>query len=67
MKFRFSRWRNARMFWIVGRTFDAVIPRIVVVGAVLVVFAVRLVVLFVVADNIVQREAVMGRDEIDAG
>ena len=39
----------------------------VVVGAVAVVLAVGLVVLVVVADQIVQREAVVGGDEIDAG
>ena len=35
--------------------------------AVLVVLAVRLVVLLVVGDEVVQREAVVGGDEVDAG
>ena len=39
----------------------------VVVVAVAVVFAVGLVVLVVVADEIVQREAVVRGDEVDAG
>ena len=41
--------------------------QVVVVGAVLVILAVGLVVLFVVADEIVQREAIVRGDEIDAG
>ena len=52
---------------IVGRPFDAHIPGVVVVGAVLVVLAVGFVVLLVVADQIFQREAVVRGDEIDAG
>ena len=52
---------------IVGRPFDAVIPRMVVGMAVAVVFAVRLVVLVVVGDEVVEVEAVMRGDEIDAG
>ena len=39
----------------------------VVVLAVAVVFAIGLVVLLVVADEVVQREAVVARDEVDAG
>src|SRR5207237_7281981 len=52
---------------IVGRPLDAVVPRTVVGIAVLVVLAVRLVVLVVIGDGIVQREAVMRGDEVDAG
>ena len=52
---------------IVGRPFDAAVPAVVVVGAVAVVFAVGFVVLVVVADEIVQREAVVAGDEVDAG
>ena len=51
---------------VVGRPFGAAVPRAVVGVAVLVVFAVRLVVLVVVGNEIVQREAVVGGDEIDA-
>ena len=50
----------------VGRPFDAVVVAVVVVVAVAVAFAVGLVVLFLVADQVVQREAVVRRDEIDA-
>src|SRR4051794_5847957 len=48
-------------------TFDAVIPTVVAGVAVAVALAVGLVVLVIVRDQIVQREAVMGGDEIDAG
>ena len=51
---------------IVARPFHAAVPASVVVGAVAIVFAVRFVVLLVVGDQIVQREAVVARDEIDA-
>src|SRR5688500_2004755 len=49
------------------RALGAVVPRAVVRVAILVVLAVRLVVLVVVGDEVVQREAVVGGDEIDAG
>src|SRR5271165_3519851 len=52
---------------IIGRPLGAHVPRMVVVRAVLIVLAVGLVVLFVVADQIVQREAVMCHNEIYAG
>src|SRR5205807_10394428 len=45
--------------------FDTRIPRTIVRRAVVVVLAVRLVVLVVVGHEIVQREAVVGRDEVD--
>mgnify|MGYP003694180711 CR=1 FL=1 len=51
---------------IVGRAFHAAVPASVVVGAVAVVLAVRLVVLAVVGDEIVQGEAVVTRHEVDA-
>ena len=51
---------------IVGLALGAVVPGLVVVRAVLVVLAVRLVVLVAVADEIVQREAVVRGDEVDA-
>ena len=54
-------------FGIVSRAFDAHVPGVIVVGAVAIVFAVRLVVLLVVADQIVERESVVRGDEIDAG
>ena len=46
--------------------FDPAIPRLIVVVAVAVLVAVQLVVLFVVADQIDQREPIVGSDEIDA-
>ena len=52
---------------IVGRALDAAVPAQVVVVAVAVVLAVGLVVFLVVADEIVEREAVVGGDEVDAG
>src|SRR5262249_54514614 len=51
---------------IVGVPLGAAVPAIVVVAAVAVVFAVGLVVLLVVADEILEGEAVVARDEIDA-
>src|SRR5690606_33125174 len=51
---------------IVARTLDARVPAEVVIAAVAVVLAVRLVVLTVIADEVVEREAVVARDEVDA-
>src|SRR4051812_38586468 len=50
---------------VVGLALGAVVPRAVVIGAVLIVLAVRLVVLVVVRDEIAQREAVVRSDEVD--
>ena len=52
---------------VVGGSLCAAIPTEVVVVAVAVVLAVGLVVFFVIADQIVQAEAVVGGDEVDAG
>ena len=52
---------------IVGGSFHAAVPRQVVVVAVAVVLQVGLVVLAVVADQVLQREAVVAGDEVDAG
>ena len=51
---------------IVGRSFDAEIVAAIVGVPVLVVLAVGLVVALVVGDEIVEREAVMRGDEVDA-
>src|SRR5687767_15171448 len=51
--------------FVVGFPLHAVVPGIVVVGAIAVVLAVGLVVLGVVADEIVERETVVGSDEVD--
>src|SRR5207253_8028101 len=51
---------------IVGRPFDATVPAPVVVAAVAVLLAVRLVVLAVVRDQVVEREAIVARHEIHA-
>src|SRR5439155_23272871 len=45
---------------------DAAVPAAVVVGTVAVVLAVRLVVLAVVGDEVVEREAVVAGHEVDA-
>ena len=50
---------------VVGRALGAAVPRAVVVRAVAVVLAVRLVVLVVVGDEVGEREAVVGGDEVD--
>ena len=52
---------------VVGRALDAEVQRLVVVLAVAVVLAVGLVVLVLVADQVGQREAVVGGHEVDAG
>src|SRR5690606_16382256 len=46
--------------------FHAAVPAAVVILAVAVIVEVRLVVLFVVAHEVAQREAVVRRDEVDA-
>ena len=51
---------------IVGRSFDATVPAQVVGGAIEIVVTVRLVVLGVVGDEVVEREAVVAGDEVDA-
>src|SRR6185437_9580439 len=51
---------------IVGWTLDAMVPAEVVVRAVAIVLAVGLVVLAVVGDEVVEREAIMDDDEVDA-
>jgi hypothetical protein len=60
----FAQGVNLRVF---GRAFRAAIPRKIVVVAVFVGVAVRLVVLVVVADQVVQRETIVRGDEINAG
>ena len=52
---------------LVGRALDAPVVREVLVGAVLVVLAVRLVVLLRVHDQVLQREAVVRGHEVDRG
>src|SRR5678815_3694990 len=51
---------------IVRRAFRAAVPAEVHVGAVATALTVRLVVLGVVADEVVQRESVVRRDEVNA-
>ena len=60
---------NAQLldFPIIGFTFGATIPALVVVGAIAAFLAIRLVVFFVVADQIAQAKAIVRGDEIDAG
>src|SRR4051812_11112668 len=52
---------------IAGLTFSATVPAVVVVGAITVVLAVRLVMFIVVREQIPQRESIMTGNEIDAG
>src|SRR4029079_1758690 len=52
--------------WVVCRTFDAAIPRLIIVIAIAVVVVVQLVVLFVVADQIGQGESIVDCNEVDA-
>jgi hypothetical protein len=52
---------------IVARTLRAAVPRAVVVRAVAILLEVRFVVLLVVRDQVVEREPVVRRDEVDAG
>src|SRR5207249_5117200 len=52
---------------VVGRPLDPAIPAPIGIVPVAVVFAVCFVVLFLVADDIVQREAVMRGDKVGAG
>src|SRR5579872_5237963 len=51
---------------VIGRSLRSAVPRPVVALAVAIIFPVRLIVLIVVRDQIVKREAVMRGDEVDA-
>src|SRR5882724_4107974 len=51
---------------LIGRTFDAAIPRLIIVVAVAVFVVVQLVVFFVVTDQVVQGESIMGCNEVGA-
>ena len=51
---------------VIGRSFDAAVPAPVVIGAVAVVLAVRLVVFLIVGDEIVERETVVAGHEVEA-
>ena len=64
---RLRTWRPADRedVRVVGRPLDAAVPAPVVVAAVAVPLAVGLVVLLVVGDQVVEREAVVAGDEVD--
>src|SRR5512132_3982577 len=51
---------------VIGRSFDAAVPRLIIVVAVAVLVAIQLVVFFVVADQVVQCESIVGGNEVDA-
>src|SRR5262252_6766803 len=51
--------------WILRRAFHTTVPAPIIVGTVTVVFTVRLVVLVVVGDQVVQGEAIVTRHEVD--
>src|SRR5262245_13991415 len=52
---------------VVGRSLGTAVPGVVVVGPVFVVLPIGFIVLVVVADEILEREAIMAGDEVDAG
>src|SRR5215469_415811 len=58
--------QRAHLF-VLGRALDSTIPRTVVGVPIPIFLAVRLVVTIVVGDEVIEREAVMGGDEVDAG
>ena len=64
-KLRICRWRSGVDVAVVRRPFVAAVVAEIVVPAVAVVLAVGLVVLAVVTDQIVEREAVVAGDEVD--
>ena len=66
-RFRCWRARSSLICGSLGRALDPAVPRPVVVGAVTAALAVRLVELVVVRDQVGEREAVVGGDEVDAG
>jgi hypothetical protein len=50
--------------WILCKTFGAAVPRLIIVVAVLIVFAVRAVVFFVIGNQVRQSIAVMRGDKV---
>src|SRR5439155_25411962 len=50
---------------VLGRAFRAAIPALVIIGAVAIVFAVCLIVFVVVGDEVVERETIVTRHEVD--
>ena len=64
-KLRCCRARSVEDLAVVGRALDAAVPGPVVALAVVAALAVGLVVLLVVGDEVAQREAVVGGDEVD--
>ena len=52
---------------IVGWALGPTVPTVVLIGAVLVLVAIRVVMLVIVTDQIVERKAVVAGDKIDAG
>src|ERR1700733_12690953 len=61
-----TRTQNVYGFAIAGRTLDAAVPGSIVGFAVAILFAVFFVVPIVVTNQVIQREAVMGGQKIDA-
>src|SRR5207237_2259874 len=52
--------------WVIGRPFDAAIPRLIIIVPVVVAVAVRLIVLFIVADQVVESKTIVRGNEIHA-
>ena len=65
-KLRIWRRRSASILRIIGRALRSAIPTVVLVVAVPIAFSVRFVVLIVVRDEIIEGEAVMRGNEVDA-
>lgn len=53
-------------YWIIRWAFDAAVPAPIVIAAIAVVFAIFFVVLVVIGEHVVERKAVVARNEIDA-
>src|SRR6056297_1121962 len=54
-------------FGVIGCSLNTTVPGTVVICAVLVVFTVGFIMFFIVGDQILQREAIVGGDKVDAG
>src|ERR1700735_381466 len=61
-----TRTQNVYGFAIARRTFDAAVPGSIVGLAVTILFAIFFVMPFVVTDQVIQRETVVGGEKIDA-
>src|SRR5690606_18241203 len=51
---------------ILSRAFCAAVPIVILIGAIAVHFSIRFIVFLLIGDEIAQRKAIMGGDEVDA-